>query len=97
MVVRLQVNDNAPIPYSSYQIGRATGLQCNLDICEIIAFSSVLSNNDADKVEGYLAHKWGLSDSLSSSHPLRHLSIGEIDFFPPSVCRILASLEKRLN
>ena len=84
MVVRLQVNDNAPIPYSSYQIGRATGLQCNLDICEIIAFSSVLSNADADKVEGYLAHKWGLSDSLSSSHPLRHLSIGEIEFFPPS-------------
>ena len=83
MVVRLQVNDNAPIPYSSYQIGRATGLQCNLDICEIIAFSSVLDNADADKIEGYLAHKWGLSDSLSSSHPLRHLSIGEIEFFPP--------------
>ena len=83
MVLRLQVNDNAPGPYESYQIGRATGLQCFLDISEIIAFKSALSSESADRVEGYLAHKWGLSENLPTSHPLKYLSIGEIEFYPP--------------
>ena len=81
MVVRLQVNDNAPAPYNSYQIGRATGLQCFLDISEIIAFESAITHENADKIEGYLAHKWGLTDQLANGHPLTYLSLGEIEFF----------------
>ena len=84
MVVRLQVNDDAPIPYSSYQIGRSTGLQCNLDISEILAFTPALSNEEASKMNAYLAQKWGLSDSLPSTHPLTYLSVGEIELFPPA-------------
>ena len=74
MVVRLQVNNNDPGPYNSYQIGRSSGLQCNLDICEIIAFNSALSDEDADKVEGYLAQKWGLSGELEEVHPYKYLT-----------------------
>ena len=58
------MNDNNVGPYSSYQIGRLTGLQCNLDIAEIVAFESELSDDEADKIESYLAHKWGLADQL---------------------------------
>ena len=74
MVVRLKANNNDPGPYNSYQIGRSSGLQCNLDICEIIAFNSALSDEDADKVEGYLAQKWGLSGELEEVHPYKYLT-----------------------
>ena len=68
MVLRLTVNDNDLGPYSSYQIGRSSQLQASLDICEVLAFSTELDNEDADKVEAYLARKWGLTDqSLGSS------------------------------
>ena len=50
-VVRITVNDNNVGPYSSYQIGRLTGLQCNLDIAEIVAFESELSDDEADKLK----------------------------------------------
>jgi hypothetical protein len=63
------MNDNDVGPYSSYQIGRLTGLQCNLDIAEIIAFESELSDDEADKIESYLAHKWGLAGQLTTGHP----------------------------
>jgi hypothetical protein len=67
-VVRIKVNNNNVGPYSRYQIGRLTGLQCNLDIAEIIAFESELSDDEADKIESYLAHKWGLADQLTPGH-----------------------------
>ena len=70
-VVRLTMNDNNVGPYSSYQIGRLTGHQCNLDIAEILAFESELSDDEADKIESYLAHKWGLDDQLASGHPYK--------------------------
>ena len=62
MIVRLVVNDSDQGPYSSYQIGRVTGLQCNLDIAEILAFGDKLSDIDASLVEHYLGEKWGLNN-----------------------------------
>lgn len=43
------------------------------DVCECIVFSVDLDANDSDrqKVEGYLAHKWGLAASLSETHPYK--------------------------
>lgn len=40
-------------------------------IAEVIIFSSVLSTNERQKVEGYLAHKWGLTANLPSDHPYK--------------------------
>jgi hypothetical protein len=38
------------------------------DIGEIVIFNSVLSTADREKMEGYLAWKWGLEGSLPMGH-----------------------------
>jgi hypothetical protein len=38
------------------------------DIAELVAYGSVLNAGVRQKVEGYLAHKWGLDSDLPSSH-----------------------------
>ena len=40
-------------------------------ICEVIAFNTKLSDENRQKVEGYLAHKWGLVSDLPPSHPYK--------------------------
>ncbi|MBT7650728.1 MAG: hypothetical protein HN553_07115, partial [Opitutae bacterium] len=39
------------------------------DLGELLIFNTALSDSDIAKIEGYLAHKWGLSGALASSHP----------------------------
>ena len=41
------------------------------DIAEIVAYDSELSTSDRQSVEGYLAHKWGLTASLPTLHPYK--------------------------
>ena len=43
-------------------------------INEIILLQSVPSTSDRQKIEGYLAHKWGLEYNLPSDHPYRNLA-----------------------
>lgn len=38
---------------------------------EELAFNSVLSDADTEKIEGYLAWKWGLEGSLPGGHPYK--------------------------
>ena len=38
---------------------------------EAMVLSSALSTEDCERVEGYLAHKWGLAGSLPSAHPFK--------------------------
>ena len=38
---------------------------------ELIIFDSVLLQDEVEYIEGYLAHKWGLSDALDSFHPYK--------------------------
>jgi hypothetical protein len=45
-------------------------------LCEIILFDGILSTNDRQKVEGYLAWKWGLQNNLTTSHPYYNINIG---------------------
>jgi len=53
------------------QLGRegASSFQYEGTICEVIAYSRVLSDGEQRQVEGYLAWKWGLQTSLPSNHP----------------------------
>ena len=44
----------------------------NADIGEIIVFDSVLSTADRQRLEGYLAHKWGLTNNLPAGHPYKY-------------------------
>jgi len=41
------------------------------EINEIIIIPTSLSEEDRQKIEGYLAHKWGLEDNLPSDHPYK--------------------------
>jgi hypothetical protein len=40
-------------------------------LAEVVIFESRLSNTDFDRVNGYLAHKWGLEAKLPSGHPFK--------------------------
>ena len=44
-------------------------------LAEMIFVSSITSNSDRKGVEGYLAHKWGLSGSLPSNHSHKTVSL----------------------
>ena len=53
------------------QLGRegAAAFQYEGTICEVIAYSRVLTDGEQRQVEAYLAWKWGLQTSLPSNHP----------------------------
>jgi hypothetical protein len=38
---------------------------------EVVICEGVLSDSDREKVEGYLAHKWGLEGNLDAGHPYK--------------------------
>jgi hypothetical protein len=41
-------------------------------IAEVVICNAILSSSDRQKVEGYLAHKWGLQGNLPSNHPYKN-------------------------
>jgi hypothetical protein len=41
------------------------------DICEILIFNNQPGTTDRQKLEGYLAHKWGLTVNLPNDHPYK--------------------------
>jgi len=41
------------------------------NIAEIVFFDSILTTDDRQKMEGYLAHKWGLAANLPAGHPYK--------------------------
>lgn len=45
-------------------------------IAECIVIAGVISDEDRQKVEGYLAHKWGVAVNLPSDHPYRSVAPG---------------------
>jgi len=52
--------------------GRYNGQQYyDGDIAEIIVVDDILSESDRQKLEGYLAHKWGLEGNLPALHPYK--------------------------
>ena len=60
-------------------------------ISEVIMYSDFLPTVQRQQVEGYLAWKWGLQNSLPANHPFRNLLTNTFSFAsdnPPSVVRI---------
>ena len=41
------------------------------EIAELLVFDSVLPTGDRQKMEGYLAYKWGLTNSIPDDHPYK--------------------------
>jgi hypothetical protein len=52
-------------------LGIANALSLTGAIGEIIVTASVLSTLNRQRIEGYLAHKWGLTANLPSDHPYK--------------------------
>lgn len=40
-------------------------------LAEIVIVDSIMSVGDRQKLEGYIAHKWGITDNLDVSHPYK--------------------------
>lgn len=56
--------------YSNYYIGECIGGPAWLgNVSEVIICNTALSPTDRQKVEGYLAWKWGIQTNLPRSHP----------------------------
>ncbi len=57
------------------RIGRNTwslgGVSWVGDIAEVVVFDRDLTADERDKVEGYLAHKWGTEGELPATHPYK--------------------------
>ena len=68
--------DNASISNSnSFDIGsRAIGAgPMTGDIAEILVGGATLTTSNRQEIEGYLAHKWGLTANLPSDHPYKSI------------------------
>lgn len=86
--VRIRLNGNSEATSALTSTDRAAmrqylqiGRQWNTDtncfdgkICEVIFYQKALAASQRQAIEGYLAHKWGLSASLPSTHPYRNVS-----------------------
>ena len=66
----VKVSFNSPATRSDWKIGDGDD-HWNGDIAEILAYSGTLSTFQIQKIEGYLAHKWGLTNSLPNNHPFK--------------------------
>lgn len=51
-----------------------TGASFDGNIAEFLVFDSVLTQTEREKVEGYLAHKWGLTANLPALHPYKSVA-----------------------
>jgi hypothetical protein len=81
------VSTNAPSSSNStyaLTLGRdliATSLDFTGDICEVLIFNTQPDTLDRQKLEGYLAHKWGLTANLPGGHPYK--TVGPTPPAPP--------------
>jgi hypothetical protein len=66
-ILSLRTTGNVEASYFSKD--RGYNKPWNGDLGELIIFNDALPDDEMRKMEGYLAHKWGLTSTLSSSHP----------------------------
>ena len=52
--------------------GSPTNLTCVSQFSELIVYNAVLTQEDRQEIEGYLAWKWGLVGSLPANHPFKN-------------------------
>ena len=78
-------NQTSPNTYTLgaliYPSGIANPGVTNFRLGEMISYNTFLTTSQRERVEGYLAHKWGLLSSLSSINPYKTLP----PIFPPII------------
>ena len=62
---------NTPSLGSAFILGQYPGLFYNGKMAEIIISNYSWDTSERQQVEGYLAHKWGLTSSLPNNHPYK--------------------------
>jgi hypothetical protein len=90
----LSISANSAISVDGFEIGKdgRNGSRGWRGIfAEIVAFNSKLSDSEREKVEGYLAWKWGLVTSLPSAHTYKTSSIGIEEVGYPLLTSVMAS------
>ena len=70
----ISFSKNSAVSITGYQVGADrtnSGREWKGHFGEVIAFGTKLPDSTRQQVEGYLAHKWGLTASLPNSHPYK--------------------------
>ena len=67
-LIRSDTNRDILLGWSGAAIGRYGGEFYQGSICEILIYNPGLTTDRRQRVEGYLAHKWGVSGSLPNGH-----------------------------
>jgi len=73
--------------FTSWSIGNFpgfSGYELNGLMGELLMYNQPLTNVQRQAVEGYLAHKWGLTTALSTSNSLRAIPPSSIQQFKPT-------------
>ncbi len=54
------------------RLGNGTwGAYASVDVAEVLAVNGTLATDDRQRLEGYLAHTWGLTANLPANHPYK--------------------------
>ena len=62
----------SPTERNQWKLGRGDD-EWKGHIAEVIAYSESPTTSESEKIEGYLAHKWGLTEALPNSHPYKEI------------------------
>lgn len=60
--------------HAIFQIGGDIVHHQSMDLSEVAIFTNDLTNQQAQAIEGYLCHKWGLTNVLPQDHPYKFTS-----------------------
>jgi hypothetical protein len=69
--VSSNATNSTRVGIGGYADGSGSQQAVNIDIAEIVFYQSALSLSNREKIEGYLAWKWGLQANLPNDHPYK--------------------------
>jgi hypothetical protein len=58
------------------------------DLAEVLIYSTALTTSQRQQVEGYLAHKWGLTPTIQSTHPFSKFPPASIPSPPAAIASV---------
>jgi len=79
------------IGYRSNNNGYNEGLYGYIQ--EVLIFSTALTTSQRQQVEGYLAHKWGLTTPIPSTHPFKSILPASLPFSPRNISTLALWLD----
>jgi hypothetical protein len=83
------VMNTAPLSVNTFTIGALkrnfVSDYASVKIAEVIFVSGAVSSDNRQKVEGYLAHKWGLAANLPADHPYKASAPGAAVALAPAI------------